>query len=139
MSEKVSWRIIRFLLPLVTDYKSIKLNKNEKRPETKTFNITYEREMGDWYLQATYLNSKQEEANYKILDTGTPLVGDMPTKPTLTAPDGRPIYNQSESQFKTTKFGLYNVGGAQREVVSFSLSKLFNSHTIYKSFVQIIF
>ena len=56
--------------------------------------------MGDWYLQATYLNSKQEEANYKILDTGTPLVGDMPTKPTLTAPDGRPIYNQSESQFK---------------------------------------
>ena len=95
-------------------------------PETKTFNITYEREMGDWYLQATYLNSKQEEANYKILDTGTPLVGDMPTKPTLTAPDGRPIYNQSESQFKTTKFGLYNVGGAQREVVSFSLSKLFN-------------
>ena len=48
----------------------------------------------------SYLFKFKQEANYKILDTGTPLVGDMPTKPTLTAPDGRPIYNQSNHSLK---------------------------------------
>ena len=44
----------------------------------------------------------------------------------LTAPDGRPILSQSESQFKTTKFGLYTNSGAQREVFSVQMSRLFN-------------
>lgn len=95
-------------------------------PETKTFNLTYEREMGNWMMTATYLNSEQEEANYRILDAGTGVIGDMPLAAVLTAPDGRPVLSQSESQFKTTKFGLYNNGGAQREVTSVQFSTFFN-------------
>ena len=63
--------------------------------------------MGDWLLTSTYLNSKQDEANYRILDAGTGIIGDRALPAVLTAPDGRPILSQSESQFKTTKFGLY--------------------------------
>ncbi len=95
-------------------------------PETQTFNLTYEREMGDWLLTSTYLNSKQDEANYRILDAGTGIIGDRALPAVLTAPDGRPILSQSESQFKTTKFGLYTNSGAQREVFSIQMSRFFN-------------
>ena len=41
-------------------------------PETKTLNLTYDRQIGDWMMTATYLHSDQEEALYKIID-GSPL------------------------------------------------------------------
>jgi len=91
-------------------------------PETKTLNLTYEREVGDWFITASYLNSDQEEALYKIVD-GSPLSGDQPLVPALKAPDGRPIYNQTG--FYTYKAGLYNQGGGQREVFSIGASRFF--------------
>ena len=42
------------------------------------------------------LRSEEEEALYRIVDTGYPLIGDEPTVPTEKAPDGRPIYDQRE-------------------------------------------
>ena len=75
-------------------------------PETKTLNLTYDRQMGDWMMTATYLHSQQEEALYKIID-GSPLRGDQPLVPALKAPDGRPIYNQTGPR-GTYKGGLYN-------------------------------
>ena len=59
---------------------------------------------------------------YKIVD-GSPLSGDTPLVPTLKAPDGRPIYNQTG--FYTYKAGLYNQGGGQREVFSIGASRFF--------------
>ena len=44
--------------------------------------------MGDWLFTSTYLNSEQEEANYRILDAGTGISGDKPLPAVLTAPDG---------------------------------------------------
>ena len=62
-------------------------------PESKILNITYERDLPyDMDMTVTYLKTKEEEALYKVIDTGYPLVGDTPTVPTETAPDGRPIY-----------------------------------------------
>ena len=85
---------------------------------------TYSRDLSDTLqLEATYLWSKQEEALYKIVD-GSPLVGDQPQVPTLTAPDGRPIYNQTG--YRTYKAGLYNDCCGTREVFSLALSKTFN-------------
>jgi hypothetical protein len=93
-------------------------------PETKTLNLTYDRQMGDWLMTATYLHSDQEEALYKIID-GSPLRGDMPLTPSLTAPDGRPIYSQAGPR-GTYKAGLYNEGGGEREVFSLAFSRFFN-------------
>ena len=92
-------------------------------PETKTLNLTYDRQIGDWMMTATYLHSDQEEALYKIID-GSPLKGDQPLTPTLKAPDGRPIYNQTGRN--TYKGGLYNESGGEREVVSLAFSRYFN-------------
>ena len=92
-------------------------------PETKTLNLTYDRQIGDWMMTATYLHSDQEEALYKIID-GSPLKGDQPLTPTLKAPDGRPIYNQTGRN--TYKGGLYNESGGEREVVSVAFSRYFN-------------
>ena len=92
-------------------------------PETKTLNLTYDRQIGDWMMTATYLHSDQEEALYKIID-GSPLKGDQPLTPTLKAPDGRPIYNQTGRN--TYKGGLYTEGGGEREVVSVAFSRYFN-------------
>ena len=93
-------------------------------PETKTLNLTYDRQMGDWLMTATYLHSDQEEALYKIID-GSPLNGDQPLTPTLKAPDGRPIYNQ-EGPRGTYKGGLYNQGGGERDILSVAFSRYFN-------------
>ena len=93
-------------------------------PETKTLNLTYDRQMGDWMMTATYLHSDQEEALYKIID-GSPLSGDQPLTPTLKAPDGRPIYNQTGPR-GTYKGGLYNQGGGERQVMSIAFSRFFN-------------
>ena len=75
-------------------------------------------------MTATYLHSDQEEALYKIID-GSPLSGDQPLTPTLKAPDGRPIYNQTGGR-GTYKGGLYNQGGGEREVISAAFSRYFN-------------
>jgi hypothetical protein len=92
-------------------------------PETKTLNLTYDRQMGDWLMTATYLHSDQEEALYKIID-GSPLNGDQPLTPTLKAPDGRPIYNQTGRG--TYKGGLYTESGGERDVWSVAFSRYFN-------------
>ncbi len=92
-------------------------------PETETLNLTYEREIGEWFMTATYLHADQEEALYKIVD-GSPLKGDQPQVPTLKAPDGRPIYDQTGR--RTYKAGLYNQGGGEREVFSIGFSRYFN-------------
>ena len=92
-------------------------------PETKTLNLTYDRQMGDWLMTATYLHSDQEEALYKIID-GSPLNGDQPLTPTLKAPDGRPIYNQTGRN--TYKGGLYTESGGERDVWSVAFSRYFN-------------
>ena len=76
---------------------------------------------------APYIASMPKNRTFlRILDAGTGVIGDMPLAAVLTAPDGRPVLSQSESQFKTTKFGLYNNGGAQREVTSVQFSTFFN-------------
>ena len=92
-------------------------------PETKTLNLTYDRQIGDWLMTATYLHSDQEEALYKIID-GSPLNGDQPLTPTLKAPDGRPIYNQTGRN--TYKGGLYTESGGERDVWSVAFSRYFN-------------
>ena len=92
-------------------------------PETKTLNLTYDRQMGDWLMTATYLHADQEEALYKIID-GSPLSGDQPLTPTLKAPDGRPIYNQTGRN--TYKGGLYTEDGGERDVWSVAFSRYFN-------------
>jgi hypothetical protein len=99
-------------------------------PKSTILNITYNRVLPrDIDLTLTYLNSKEEEALYRIVDTGYPLVGDEPTVPTEKAPDGRPIYNQ------TGKYGyhagLYNVCCGDREVFSASISKGFRDGDTY--------
>ena len=99
-------------------------------PETKTLNLTYDRQIGDWLMTATYLHSDQEEALYKIID-GSPLSGDQPLTPTLKAPDGRPIYNQTGGR-GTYKGGLYNQGGGEREVISVAFSR--EGYRYYLSF-----
>ena len=93
-------------------------------PESKILNITYERDLPyDMDMTVTYLKTKEEEALYKVIDTGYPLVGDTPTVPTETAPDGRPIYNMTGR--KTYKAGLYNDCCGEREVISATLNKAF--------------
>ena len=74
-------------------------------------------------MTVTYLKSKQEEALYKVIDTGYPLNGDIPTVPTEVAPDGRPIYNMTGR--RTYKAGLYNDCCGEREVISATLNKSF--------------
>ena len=93
-------------------------------PETEALNIVYQRELqNDWNFTSTYLYAKQEEALYKIID-GSPLVGDQPQVPTLTAPDGRPIYDQQGNG--TYKAGLYNDCCGTRNILSFTFDKVFN-------------
>ena len=92
-------------------------------PETKTLNLTYDRQIGDWMFTGTYLHSDQDEALYKIID-GSPLNGDQPLTPTLKAPDGRPIYNQTGRN--TYKGGLYTESGGERDVWSVAFSRYFN-------------
>ena len=74
-------------------------------------------------MTLSYLKSEEEEALYRIVDTGYPLLGDEPTVPTERAPDGRPIYNQT--QVRGYHAGLYNVCCADREVFTASFSKGF--------------
>ena len=93
-------------------------------PESKVLNVVYQRDLqNDWNFTATYLYAEQEEALYKIID-GSPLVGDQPQVPTLTAPDGRPIYDQQGNG--TYKAGLYNDCCGERQVASFTFDKTFN-------------
>ena len=69
------------------------VSPNFEWPESKILNITYEKQLSEnWDMNLTYLFSDQEEAIYKVIDTGYPLDGVEPTVPTATAPDGRPIY-----------------------------------------------
>ena len=70
-------------------------------------------------MTLTLLRSEEEEALYRIVDTGYPLIGDTPTVPTEKAPDGRPIYNMTGG--KGYKAGLYNDCCGDREVFSASL------------------
>ena len=93
-------------------------------PVSRILNITYTRTLPqDVDLTVTYLNSEEEEALYKIIDTGYPLIGDQPTVPTEKAPDGRPIYGQTGSN--SYRAGLYNECCGERSVISASLSKSF--------------
>ncbi len=93
-------------------------------PDSRILNITYERDLPrDMDMTVTYLKSKQEEALYKVIDTGYPLNGDIPTVPTEVAPDGRPIYNMTGR--RTYKAGLYNDCCGEREVISATLNKSF--------------
>ena len=93
-------------------------------PVSKILNITYTRTLPqDIDLTVTYLNSEEEEALYKIIDTGYPLIGDKPTVPTEKAPDGRPIYGQTGSN--GYRAGLYNECCGERSVISATVSKAF--------------
>ena len=93
-------------------------------PKSTILNVTYNKLLKrDVEMTLTYLKTKEEEANYKMVDTGYPLIGDMPTVPTVTAPDGRPIYNQQQKNGYHA--GLYNVCCSDREVVSASFTKAF--------------
>ena len=93
-------------------------------PQSTIFNVTYNRVLPyDVDMTLTLLKSEEEEALYRIVDTGYPLVGDEPTVPTERAPDGRPIYDQKE--VRGYHAGLYNVCCGDREVFSASLSKGF--------------
>ena len=93
-------------------------------PESEILNITYNRVLPyDIDMTLTLLRSQEEEALYRIIDTGYPLIGDEPTVPTEKAPDGRPIYDQKE--VRGYHAGLYNVCCGDREVFSASLSKAF--------------
>ena len=93
-------------------------------PKSQILNITYNRVLpNDIDMTLTFLKSKEEEALYRIVDTGYPLIGDEPTVPTEKAPDGRPIYNQTGKY--GYRAGLYNVCCGDREVFSASLSKAF--------------
>ena len=93
-------------------------------PKSNILNVTYNRVLPyDVDMTLTFLKSKEEEALYRIIDTGYPLVGDEPTVPTEKAPDGRPIYNQTGKY--GYRAGLYNVCCGDREVFSASLSKAF--------------
>ena len=83
-------------------------------------------------MTLTYLKSKEEEALYRIVDTGYPLVGDEPTVPTEKAPDGRPIYNQTGVYGYHA--GLYNVCCGDREVLSLGLSKAFRDGDTFVTF-----
>ena len=93
-------------------------------PSSKILNVTYTRTLPyDVDFVFTYLNSEEEEALYKIIDTGYPLIGDQPTVPTEKAPDGRPIYGQTGSN--SYNAGLYTECCGEREVISGTLSKAF--------------
>jgi hypothetical protein len=93
-------------------------------PKSNILNVTYNRVLpNDIDMTLTFLKSKEEEALYRIVDTGYPLIGDEPTVPTQKAPDGRPIYNQTGVY--GYRAGLYNVCCGDREVFTASLSKAF--------------
>ena len=93
-------------------------------PKSDILNVTYNRVLpNDIDMTLTFLKSKEEEALYRIVDTGYPLIGDEPTVPTEKAPDGRPIYNQTGTY--GYRAGLYNVCCGDREVFTASLSKAF--------------
>ena len=102
-------------------------------PKSTILNLTYNRVLPyDIDMTLTYLNSKEEEALYRIVDTGYPLIGDEPTVPTEKAPDGRPIYNQTGKYGYNA--GLYNVCCGDREVLSASLSKAFRDGDTFVTF-----
>ena len=93
-------------------------------PESTILNVTYNKSFESGIdMTLSYLKSEEEEALYRIVDTGYPLLGDEPTVPTERAPDGRPIYNQT--QVRGYHAGLYNVCCADREVFTASFSKGF--------------
>ena len=102
-------------------------------PKSTILNLTYNRVLPyDVDMTLTYLKSKEEEALYRIVDTGYPLVGDEPTVPTEKAPDGRPIYNQTGVYGYHA--GLYNVCCGDREVLSLGLSKAFRDGDTFVTF-----
>ena len=102
-------------------------------PKSTILNLTYNRVLPyDIDMTLTYLKSKEEEALYRIVDTGYPLVGDEPTVPTEKAPDGRPIYNQTGVYGYHA--GLYNVCCGDREVLSLGLSKAFRDGDTFVTF-----
>ena len=102
-------------------------------PKSTILNVTYNRILPyDIDMTLTYLNAKEEEALYRIVDTGYPLIGDEPTVPTEKAPDGRPIYNQTGKY--GYRAGLYNVCCGDREVFSASLSKGFRDGDTFITF-----
>ena len=93
-------------------------------PESTILNVTYNKSFESGIdMTLSFLKSEEEEALYRIVDTGYPLLGDEPTVPTERAPDGRPIYNQT--QVRGYHAGLYNVCCADREVFTASFSKGF--------------
>ena len=102
-------------------------------PKSTILNLTYNRVLPyDIDMTLTYLKSKEEEALYRIVDTGYPLVGDEPTVPTEKAPDGRPIYNQTGVYGYHA--GLYNVCCGDREVLSLGLSKAYRDGDTFVTF-----
>ena len=93
-------------------------------PEQKVLNLTYETDINDWFVQASYLKKDYQQPVYKALNTGEPLVGGFPRIPSLKAPDGRPIYNMTS--YGSFKAGLYTQGGSGGELFSITGSKSFN-------------
>ena len=93
-------------------------------PEQKVLNVTFETDINDWFVQASYLNKTYEQPIYKALNTGDPLINGVPQVPALRAPDGRPIYNMTS--YGSYKAGLYTQGGSDGELFSLTGSKSFN-------------
>ena len=102
-------------------------------PKSTIFNVTYNKTLSsDIDMTLTFLKSKEEEALYRIVDTGYGLIGDEPLVPTETAPDGRPIYNQT--QVRGYHAGLYNVCCGDRQVLSATFSKGFRDGDTFVTF-----
>ena len=102
-------------------------------PKSTIFNVTYNKTLSsDIDMTLTFLKSKEEEALYRIVDTGYGLIGDEPLIPTETAPDGRPIYNQT--QVRGYHAGLYNVCCGDRQVLSATFSKGFRDGDTFVTF-----
>jgi hypothetical protein len=95
-------------------------------PKMEVFNLTYETTINDWYVQASLLKKIYDQATYRALNIGYPLVDGKPIIPSLKAPDGRPIYAMESDN--TYKAALYNISGSNSEMFTISGTKFFNGN-----------
>ena len=108
----------------LSDSVIVTLSPDFEWPTMKVLNLTYEKPMGDWLVVASYLKKDYEQAVYRALNTGDPLVNNQPQIPTLKAPDGRPIYNMTT--YNSFKVALNNQGGSNAEIFTLGASTQFN-------------
>jgi hypothetical protein len=102
------------------------LAPNFSWPEMEVINLTYDTTVKDWDVQASVLLKEYEQATYRALNIGYPLVDGKPIIPRLKAPDGRPIYNMQSDN--THKSALYNIGGSNSKMFTISATKYFNGN-----------